>query len=482
VERDNHPPFKTDAEVDKIAFTEIDDFFKEEIANVSSVVDKIQKVVRKKQEAIAKRDARYQKITHTKTQLIAELSDFIKKETIGNFPQLILRKKEFRSYSIAQIIIHERGQQEVVSYHSAPGQQSTKLHFSVASFNNIFNVVKKSKNKLFNQSQVFPENTAILGSFLAKEFELSGHRIIFIMSRNDFIPTDYEEQKYFTDFSATLRHFFNILLLQERKIARGRRMVRSSKWVTSILEKQQQENTTPDILHFQRITLLGDLLNTLKHELSNPLFGLKLMADVMQEEAEDVEACDALKDIVGACDRCHDIIKNFSIIYKDSNETEEVDLEKLIKEVMTLTKSETRGIAKKFIIQNEIKVALVRTNITWITQILFNMILNSAQAIKNHTNDLINHLISVEVAIPTNSKDLQISVSDTGPGIDQEIIDRVFEPFFTTKPTGSGLGLTICKSLAAKLNSKIVCRNNYPARGATFSIKLRPERYKIVEN
>ncbi len=485
----NTPSNMTLEEEHSEKFSELENFFDAEIMRMVVLNQKKQNYVLKKLALIqkqyinSKKDRFFSDSMYSKIKLLSDLASFVTVEDIKDLPQMILQKKEFRPYTISQVIIHERGKMEVVSYYSMAEEKTKKIIFDVSTFNNVFNIIKKSKNKLFNQSQVFQENPATIGSFLAKELELKNHRIIFIISRNDFIPTGQEEQSYFTNFVNGLKNFMNILLLQEQRSTRTLLIQKTCTTVASDIEQFKQKSLTPDILHFQRIALLGELLNTLKHELSNPLFGLTLMADVMCEEITHQEANQFMRDISAGCARCHDIIKGFSLLYRDSNDSDEIDLEKLISEVLTLTKSETRGIIKNFIMQDNLKISLVKTNLTWITQILFNIVLNSAQAMKIKDSLIkTENTISITASISTKSNYLKISISDSGPGIDKTIIGKVFDPFFTTKQNGSGLGLTICKNLATKLESKITCKNNYPMPGTTFSLKLGPGRYRIEKN
>jgi signal transduction histidine kinase len=66
---------------------------------------------------------------------------------------------------------------------------------------------------------------------------------------------------------------------------------------------------------------------------------------------------------------------------------------------------------------------------------------------------------------------LQIEVLDTGPGIPDDLADKIFAPFFTTKPTGSGLGLTICSQII-KAHGGVLEAASRPEGGARFSFIL----------
>ena len=70
---------------------------------------------------------------------------------------------------------------------------------------------------------------------------------------------------------------------------------------------------------------------------------------------------------------------------------------------------------------------------------------------------------------------VKVSVTDSGTGIDEHLIDRLFEPFYTTKPEGMGMGLSISKTIIKAHGGKMGARNN-PAGGATFYFTLPIDR------
>jgi len=112
----------------------------------------------------------------------------------------------------------------------------------------------------------------------------------------------------------------------------------------------------------------------------------------------------------------------------------------------------------------------IETNSTALTQIIFNLIINAAQAIKSNSENVRHNKIIIKLTREGSS--VTIAVVDDGPGVKSELAKSIFEPFFTTKDSGTGLGLSICQNLARQLGSKIQFQNNTPFPGATFSINL----------
>ncbi|HEY6828311.1 MAG TPA: ATP-binding protein, partial [Gemmatimonadaceae bacterium] len=101
-------------------------------------------------------------------------------------------------------------------------------------------------------------------------------------------------------------------------------------------------------------------------------------------------------------------------------------------------------------------------------QVLLNLIMNAVEsmsAVNDHAREL---TIRTE---QSKTGDILIAVSDSGPGIDPDRVDRVFQPFYTTKKTGTGMGLAICRSIVAAHGGRLWVDANRP-RGAVFQFTL----------
>jgi signal transduction histidine kinase len=96
-------------------------------------------------------------------------------------------------------------------------------------------------------------------------------------------------------------------------------------------------------------------------------------------------------------------------------------------------------------------------------QAFINIITNSCQAMGEKGVLTIN--------ITQNERRVNITITDTGPGIPYEDIDRIFDPFYTTKPTGVGLGLAISRKIIEDHGGSIKVESEL-SRGATFVVSL----------
>ena len=100
-------------------------------------------------------------------------------------------------------------------------------------------------------------------------------------------------------------------------------------------------------------------------------------------------------------------------------------------------------------------------------QVLMNLMLNAIEAMKDSGGEL-------TVKSQLLDGQLQVSVSDTGPGLQAANIDQIFSAFFTTKSQGSGMGLAISRSIVESHGGRLWANAN-DGRGATFYFTLPTE-------
>jgi two-component system NtrC family sensor kinase len=109
-----------------------------------------------------------------------------------------------------------------------------------------------------------------------------------------------------------------------------------------------------------------------------------------------------------------------------------------------------------------------------IRQVVLNIILNAADAMPQ------GGVIRVRSSFESKSKNLVLRISDTGPGIPDEIQNKMFEPFFTTKKTGTGLGLAIAYGIMERHKGSLKVESA-PGRGTTIVVTLSTDVAAIDE-
>ena len=118
--------------------------------------------------------------------------------------------------------------------------------------------------------------------------------------------------------------------------------------------------------------------------------------------------------------------------------------------------------------------ALSRFDPVEIEQVIHNLIRNAADAVEQAGRADGRVLVTLKGADRT----YEISVSDNGTGIPQDILPRIFEPFFSSKPDGMGLGLSLCESIVERFDGSISAGND-PKGGAVFTVRLPAARETI---
>jgi len=206
------------------------------------------------------------------------------------------------------------------------------------------------------------------------------------------------------------------------------------------------------LLHADRLVILGELTAGIAHEINQPLTAIAAYADAGKHMFER-HAGASPEGIHVVCER----------IGEQSRRAAEV-VQRLRKLVRTGTVSKARH-DLNHIIRNTLllfEYEIIKSNIKLeffpadrlqdlyvdeiqIQQILVNLVKNSLDAI--NASQRANGRIEIQAKII--GKELSVAVLDNGPGVPTEYRRRLFESFFTTKPKGVGLGLSICKSIAA---------------------------------
>ncbi len=426
----------------------------------------------------------------------------------------LCRVEPFCHYPIGEIFFHEKGEKSAQIY-----SQNKRRSLELGDFNQVYQRVKKSKNKIFScrdlDKKIFKASN-LIGHFFAHAYQSQDYKIIFIFSRGDFIPPNNLETSSFARYVEMLKPLVKGLFLKKKKILEGAQLsmvlhkapfpifIKYKKKIVffnesccseyigtplsgfySILLNEdysfhyfftEKETEAFQDFHQERINLLGELLNTLAHEFSNPLFGISLSSEILEEHlsAEGKEICREIRESVSSCDS---IIKGLKDIYGNNTRrlVHEAQIIYIVKNSLRMVRSELSKVEQKFLIPG-LHPALTRSykiNSTWLSQALINLLLNSAQAMQNA--DLPKKELLVEVYFSDYSQRLMIRVSDTGPGIGAEISAKLGREFFSTKEGGTGLGLFISKKLIREMGGEIIYSLGILG-GASFTICLPEAR------
>ena len=199
-----------------------------------------------------------------------------------------------------------------------------------------------------------------------------------------------------------------------------------------------------------RVSMMGELAASLSHEIAQPIASARNNARAAQNfldmQPPDLSAVrEALSCVVGDTDRAGDIIDRIrDHIKKTPPRKERFDLNEAINEVIVLGRS---AIIKNGVwVQPRLSEGLFPTygDRVQLQQVVLNLILNAAEAMGSVEAAPRDLLISTE----QHHTGVLVAVRNSGPGIHPANLERIFKSFYTTKPNGTGMGLSICRSIS----------------------------------
>lgn len=236
--------------------------------------------------------------------------------------------------------------------------------------------------------------------------------------------------------------------------------------IEDITEKREMEK---QILHSEKLAVIGRLTAGISHEIKNPLaiisqsaFSLKRKISKSCDNQHVSNMIELVERIEKSTERAKDIIDrllNFSKPYY--SKVEIINIKEVLQEAIKLSILQTQKSDIK--INTYLKDAYIKGDKNSLIQLFINIIINSIEAIASTGK------IVVKVTNDKKNKLVKISIKDTGPGIPQEILDKIFEPFFTTKEKGTGLGLSVSYKIVKDHDGKILV-NSKEGEGAEFNI------------
>jgi two-component system, cell cycle sensor histidine kinase and response regulator CckA len=281
--------------------------------------------------------------------------------------------------------------------------------------------------------------------------------------------------------------------------------------------RRGQERLNASVVHAEKLTALGTLVAGVAHEINNPLTALQLgveacanllhpLGNVAQElqlwasrswgaSPEQIQAlhemaesgapahegAQLLGEMLGAVTSIANIVRDLRIFARSDSGREEaqlLDANEVIDQALRLAGREINVVAR---IERDYSRDLPRILVPHgrLTQVLVNVLVNAAQAIR----EIERPAHRVRISTRADGEYVAISISDSGPGIPPNTLDHIFDPFFTTKRAGygTGLGLSISRSIMYDLGGDLIVESVHGS-GATFILLLPIPDYASVRS
>ena len=226
--------------------------------------------------------------------------------------------------------------------------------------------------------------------------------------------------------------------------------------------------------HASHLATVGETATGIAHELNQPLAAMANYAQacdrlLSQPDADLEEVRAALREIAGQSVRAGDIIRRLrGLVRPHPGQRQPADLNALITELADLVKPDAEAHQVQYRVELSEGLPETEVDATQIQQLILNLVRNALEALEEspaQERELIVRTARAEHG------DVQLSVSDNGPGVPATLIPRLFEPFSTSKPDATGLGLAISRAIAVQHNGTLTHQPNVPT-GACFVLRL----------
>jgi signal transduction histidine kinase len=226
----------------------------------------------------------------------------------------------------------------------------------------------------------------------------------------------------------------------------------------------------------QRLASLGRVAAGYAHEIRNPLTAIKMIVYSIRDElAHGDEKRADLAVVAQEIDRMEGFIQNFLDFAKPPQPAfSRIDLNHVVTDVIQLLQQRLEQLHIRLELKLADHLQPVYADAGQIKQVLVNLVLNAMDVMPD------GGVLSIATFVENDKNGLiwsRMQISDTGPGIPEQIRESLFEPFVSLKKDGTGLGLSIAQQIITQ-HKGFIETNNKPEGGATFTISI-PQRNQI---
>jgi PAS domain S-box-containing protein len=228
-----------------------------------------------------------------------------------------------------------------------------------------------------------------------------------------------------------------------------------------------------------RLASLGEMAAGIAHELKNPLAGIEVMAGLLRRQvADSADAQALLADILSEAKLANAIVvQMLEFVRPIRLQVEPTDMAHVLHQAVTLAESKVPRREVSMHVELEPALPMIEGDRNQLCQVFTNLLTNAFEALDGRGRVAIRVMVEnveqdasvADLQAPTRS--MIVDVSDDGPGVPDDLRDRIFVPFFTTKPQGSGLGLPIVRKIVDAHDGRIDL-SSVPGEGTRFRVTL----------
>lgn len=235
-----------------------------------------------------------------------------------------------------------------------------------------------------------------------------------------------------------------------------------------------------------RLAAVGEMAAVMAHEIKNPLAGIEVMAALLRRKTRDNPDAQALvTEIINESKLANAIVQEVLAFVRPVRlQLFPTSVADALNSALTLADGEAARGATAVTMNVPTDLPPVGGDYHQLTQVFANLLINAYQALEGHGRVQVTARLATteetgalvpdgQTATPT----VVVDVSDNGPGVPADVVDKVFNPFFTTKPKGSGLGLAIVRKIVDAHNGRIDMETG-AGHGTRFRVMLPVEPHR----
>ena len=222
-----------------------------------------------------------------------------------------------------------------------------------------------------------------------------------------------------------------------------------------------------------RLAAVGEMAAAIAHEVKNPLGGIEVMAGLLRRKMSDApDAQLVLTDIIKEAKMANAIVQEvLEFVRPIRLQVERTRIGEALQAAVQLAETKARRGDIRVDVRVPHTLPLIQGDQFQLTQLFTNLLTNAYEAMNGRGRVTVT-ASNIRILDETEAKEaVVVELVDDGPGMPQEVADRVFNPFFTTKPQGTGLGLAIVRKIVDAHDGSIDLET-IPGRGTRIRVTL----------
>ncbi|MCD6269918.1 MAG: GAF domain-containing protein [Deltaproteobacteria bacterium] len=267
-----------------------------------------------------------------------------------------------------------------------------------------------------------------------------------------------------------------------------------------VQDQTEKRKTDQEVERMRRLASIGQLAAGIAHEIRNPLTGMNISLDIISNELTDRPHVGKLvAGVVDEIDRLENIVSSMLEFSRAGMlEKSWVDLKEMLDGWFPIFQEQARRVEVEASLQMDSStLPAVHGDSEKLKQVVMNLGLNALDAAREGAGQVtvmlsLGNSRGEDFAVGANLGIVQseqpwlwLKISDSGPGMQREIIEKIYDPFFTTKNRGTGLGLSIVHNIIKEHGGHLEVESE-PGKGSTFAVGLpageAQPRYKSIED